>query len=44
MYLGVNVHTLDLSRCKLITNVSILGNVTNLNLYGIENITDVYAL
>ncbi len=39
VHLG-NVHTLNLSYCKNITDVSALGNVRKLHLSSCENITD----
>ena len=39
-----NVHTLNLTDCKGITDVSSLGNVHILDLSGCERITDVSSL
>ena len=42
--ISANVHYLDLSECREITDVSALANVHTLNLSGCEKITDVSAL
>ncbi|NBS59756.1 MAG: hypothetical protein EBS65_22515 [Betaproteobacteria bacterium] len=38
------MHTLDLSYCNNITDVSMLGNLHTLDLTGCDNITDVSML
>ena len=39
-----NIHTLNLSCCKLLSDFSKLGNIHTLDLSGCENITDVSML
>jgi hypothetical protein len=38
------VHTLDLSRCPNVSDVSALGHVHTLNLSGSDNVSDVHVL